>query len=630
MRLLRMAVLFLLPYSFFFLAVFLPIPVDIGTFFRYQLNLGILVLGLWLYMSLKLENFWGELISFTSTLVLFAFSLNGLWTSAASEMQVMGGIVFFSDAFRYYGDSLSLLSGNPFSNFSARHALAPGLITTLLSLTGHNLQIALAIQVAIIGGCIFLAGYEVKRHYGPLVAAIFLLLMFVFYRRFTGLIDSENLGVGLGAVGFALLLRTSAQRSAMAFFLGLFFTTLALIARPGAFLVLLCLLIAIVRTAKNFPNYRFISLIGLAAIGLGFLAQGFVNFATDRLQNPPDSNYAYTLYGIARGGMGWEQFLKDFPQYQTLPEPEIEQLVFHVAIDLLRQDPLPAVHAVFRSYASFISLNDESAYGWISGGDLTALNHPGPQNERLYQACRLLLWGMAALGLFYLWKRREKMSSQFILWMAVGLFFSAALIPPEDAGIMRVYAASIPILAFIPSVSCRLIHLNHGLITVDRVHSSVIPHPVLSGVGLGLAVLTILGPWFVQLTITKPVVTAPKCPPQTSPVVTTVAPGSYIRITDDPSVHTSVPIVSRDAFLTSLRQFPHYAIIAPLENLPENSLLLDALNLITNQPFWLVITNADPNIIGKQISGCGRWNPKMQASGLGFMYLDRDQIVSIQ
>ena len=84
----------------------------------------------------------------------------------------------------------------------------------------------------------FVAVREIQVTHGSEAAVFVLIILFLFYRHHSGTVMSENLGVPMGVLGFALLWRGTAQEKSVLFWLGLFVTALALNARAGAFFIL--------------------------------------------------------------------------------------------------------------------------------------------------------------------------------------------------------------------------------------------------------------------------------------------------------------------------------------------------------------------------------------------------------
>ena len=213
-------------------------PQEIGLAARYDLTNGlipVIALIVLLYPAYRLSGWTGTLASLSLTLILFALPLLALWNSGDSFDGAMGGLLPSTDASGYYWDARRVLEGDTFSTFSSRRPLFPGMLAALLGLTQQNLQVTLAVLVAINAiSCFFLAR-EIQRTHGTVTGLLVITILFLFYRGYAGIVFTENLGLAMGAVGFALLWRGASQRRVNHCLLGLFLLTLALNARAGAF-----------------------------------------------------------------------------------------------------------------------------------------------------------------------------------------------------------------------------------------------------------------------------------------------------------------------------------------------------------------------------------------------------------
>ena len=140
------------------------------------------------------------------------------------------------------------------------------------------------------------------------------MLQFVFFDFFIGKALTENLGLALGALGFALLwrgARLSQMRQSLG---GLFVLTLALNARAGAFFVLPMILLwgaYHYRQRKRF-SLRFL-FFGVGAILAGVLANLLLLQLIGANLDSAFSNYSTVLYGLAAGNKGWQQVYRDYP-----------------------------------------------------------------------------------------------------------------------------------------------------------------------------------------------------------------------------------------------------------------------------------------------------------------------------
>ena len=190
------------------------------------------------FLVFSIKGFPGKLLSFVLILSLFALGLSGLWASGQTEPQIIGGLLPNVDAAEYYNNALRLMNGSNFFDFSSRRPIFPSYLTTLLWLSQKNLQVTLGIMVFIASLCTFVALSFMRKRFNSLVSTIFLILVYLFYRRYGGLVMSENLGFPLGIMGFALLTESVFEDKKNLAYMALFLLSYALNVRAGAFFIL--------------------------------------------------------------------------------------------------------------------------------------------------------------------------------------------------------------------------------------------------------------------------------------------------------------------------------------------------------------------------------------------------------
>lgn len=452
-------------------ALNLNIPKEFGIQLRYGFFDTIIISAIISYMSLSYNGFKGLFLGLSTILVLFGLTLTTLWQNSLGEMHVLGGLVYFSDTFYLYSESMNLLDGGVFHSISARRPLFSSFLASLSLLTGRNLQLTLIVLVGINAiACFFLVN-EIKKTHGRISAVVTFVILFFFYRRFIGMTDTENMGFALGALGLAFLWRSSTSQHKRDVLMGIVLITLGLIARAGAFLILPSLLYWIACQSKNvWGNSKVLLTWCTLAIVLCFSVNWlFSKILTDQ-QGMLFSNYAQHLYGISVGGNGWEQIYKDYPYLAELPEAEGAIEMYKIAWKNFSNSPTLTFYAIANSWQDFISLKDESVFGFVSGGELVFHNQVDPSRRFEYLAVRILLYALSILGLTYCWRTRRNSQSLLVLFVFLGVTFSVPALPPKDAGLMRIYATTIPMIITIPMVGLFAI-TNHSCFSQESAES---------------------------------------------------------------------------------------------------------------------------------------------------------------
>ncbi len=253
-----------------------PIPLrPMALQVRYGFTLFAPIALLLFYFIFSIKGFAGRLLSFIAILSLFALGLSGLWASGQTEPQVIGGLLPNVDAAEYYYDALRLLNGSNFFDYSSRRPVFPSYLATLLWISGKNLQVTIGLMVLMAALCTWLAMTSLRKHFNPLVSAAFLILVYFYYRRYGGLVMSENLGFSLGLLSFALLISGSLEGKIKQILFSLFLLSYALNVRAGAFFILPLLIIGLIQLFEIKAFWKTIC-VAIAVIAAGFLINLFL------------------------------------------------------------------------------------------------------------------------------------------------------------------------------------------------------------------------------------------------------------------------------------------------------------------------------------------------------------------
>ncbi|MDZ4159551.1 MAG: hypothetical protein U1B80_07160, partial [Anaerolineaceae bacterium] len=264
------------------------------------------------FLAFSLPRKWGKAVAVVVIVSVYSLALLGVWASGFSDTYILSGLLPISDASGYYSNTLRFPLVGQFTEFASRRPLFNSLLTSISVLTNYNFVLIQSILVLIMGIACTYAALAVRDSYGSLPAALVAVLLLFYFRRFIGFFSSETLGLGLGASGFVFLWRSAVLRSHKYFFPGIFLCSLGLITRAGAFLVLPMLVL----WGAIFLGKRAKQRIWVAASGIIIIIAAFLmNTALYQLYGAPEaasfSNYAYSLYGLATGGLGWKQVLID-------------------------------------------------------------------------------------------------------------------------------------------------------------------------------------------------------------------------------------------------------------------------------------------------------------------------------
>lgn len=211
---------------------------------------------------------------------------------------------------------------------------------------------------------------------------------------------------------------------------------MALNARSGPFLVMPALLLWAARlpdtsTRRWNPRALGTALAGLAA---GFVFNGLVFRLHHGIRGAAQANFSYTLYGLARGGLGWERVYVEHPEVRAMTETARAEAVYRHAFTLLREHPADLLLGLFRNVERLVFAWTASATGGLAAG------HP------------VLQWALAlgaAAGVAAVLRGVSRRAPgdphvSLVALGAAGAFASAPVIYMD--GDERVFAAVVPLV----------------------------------------------------------------------------------------------------------------------------------------------------------------------------------------
>ena len=461
-------------------------------------------------------------ISLTLTLVLFSIPLIYKWQTAGFYGYLIGGLLPWSDAAGYYSGAHHLIYDGYLTTWATRRPLFGGFLAVLLSVTGNNLQVSLAILAILNGLAVFFASREIQKVYGPWIAATFLAICYWYYCTHAGITASEQLGLCLGSLGLAFFIHGTQHESIRKISFGLFLLTVALNARAGAFFILPVIILWLGINFNREIGWRKPIALGLAVVTLGMLANWFMVKMIGSPDVIPFSNYSYSLYGLASGNLGWSQVIRDHPDVK-------EEEVFELALEKIKDNPSLFAIGVLRSYRDYFT----TSYGPFSF--LGIVNDKGNLGN-------LLLIALTCVGLVIAFVKRRGAQYSLILMAFLGILLSVSLVPPRDANFMRIYAATIPFTAYIASIGLSVLEqlLKNVGLSVEMSENEQTGSNLLLPVSVILLVTCFMGPLIIKISRhPQQANTSASCPPAEEAIGFIVGNGSSIKLMTDDSLSES-------------------------------------------------------------------------------------------
>jgi len=557
----------------------IPTPRQFGLAFRYDFLPVIAPLVLLVFLVFQLSARVSRLLLFGVISAILVLPISGLWFSGQSEQYLLGGIIPFSDARSYFTDSRRLAEGSPFYTGASRRPLFTAMLTGIQWITGQNLYVSVAVLTVFLGLALYFAVEEFKGYEGPIAATALLIFLFCYSRLLLGKTLSEFAGLPLGCLALMLFLRGIKQKELKYFLAGLLMLSLGLNARAGAFIILpfIAIWVGWFFRKSKLLHWRSLILAFLAVI-VGFA----INTAAFRLyssaESVPFGNFSNTIYGLARGGLGWTQIFTDYPESWYMPAEEQANFTYTKTFELIKRKPQNLFKGIVSSYQTFFSLDDYyGSIGWFGGQGLVG------------NIARVAFYLLLIAGLFICIKNFKKPERSFHLFAFLGILLSIPFAPPIDSNRMRVYAATIPFFAVLPALG--LASLCQFIPWKIFKNKTVELQPLTPVKGLAIVILLLMTvipliPFKLTTHEAAPVV---NCSTGLKAVSFRVLPGNHLRIIDQDSASIdSVPLIREKSFDTRIHNLPNWETYPLFSEVKPGQVILVDIDLQTMNPMILI------------------------------------------
>lgn len=578
-----------LAYSLVFLIPKLPTSKIIGVFDLETVTL-LTACGIFYLLSIRPTPGF-QAFSFTTILITFTLPLLRIWQNATSGYFLLLGWLPWSDAKGYYSDANLLIDGRLFGAFSARRPLFPGFLTSILSLTGRDLQLVLIVMTLVAAVAVFWVARQVQNTISPLAGTGIIFLSWFYYRQTLGTTMTEQLGFPLGILAFGILLDGIQAKNKVRFAAGLSVLTFALLARAGAFFVLPSLfLFGLVFFKPEKNTSPRIGLLFFTAILIPFV----VNALLGRLVAPPDTiplgNFSYTLYGQVVGGQGWTQALIDYPELENLDEATRNQEIYRLALEKFRQHPDQLFKAVFKSWADFVIPSQFAAFSFLQS----------TTNNILNIIIQLLASLLSLAGIWICATRFREPVYGIALAGLAGIIVSIPFIPPQDASLMRVQASTMLWIFLLIGISLAEIDPLRKL-TVNRDATFFGPAAVFT---ISLLLLATVGPILVRFSSHNPLDNSITCQENQVAIRFKIQKNTHVTIQENPG--QNFHSIDLNLFKRSLTTFPgvYYEFSNMLTSFQPPFTLLYTQELSTGSNMWIVGPPTLSREEGKNIFAC--------------------------
>jgi hypothetical protein len=495
-----------------------------------------------------------------SAVILIGFSLafGELWRSGASTNELVSALLPISDARDYVFEADRIIDSHNLSPWGSRRPLASAFLASIFWIAGNNLRLAVTLLGLVSAASISFLLLQIRRQFGALGGAVSFLVLFFFYRRFLGSTLSETCGLACGALGLALLLDAFDRQKTFIMGLGLICLSTGLNARPGASLILPCLLLATIwRWRSNVGRAIRIAAGAACCIVFTSAANLGVFKAVGSEQGMLFSNLVYSVYGTIHGG-DWTLAYKEHPEIFILPEgysshperfvvPERKQSleVLKIVEADVRNHPSVIWKGAIRAWAAFL-MNRGGPFVYI----------PNWIVEKL-----MMFLGAAGLAAAVMQARSRSYSSVLVCG-AAGIALSLPFAPPWDSDSMRAYAATIPFFAAFCACGTSAIYLAIRRPPRAYLSSSQVEQPFRGApsrfavpAAFALMFLIYLLPFYIRFLTTNRAPMVLRRMDESADLTFTPRPGNMVRIISGTTAPTFLPNVRRDEFLARLGEY---------------------------------------------------------------------------
>ncbi len=500
--------------ALFWLVLLAGLPSSLTGFFHaYSLAAFVIVAAAYylVFRFLRKHAIWAGL---GLIMLLFGLTLSYQWTSGFTDNFIIGGLLPYKDAKNYYYAANLVLNGLPVVNAEqgSGRPLFPGLLSSLLLLTGQNLKITLGLLVQLTGVALYLSARSVHRSMGSLAAALYSALMYFYIQPFLGYALSEVPGFLLGCLAFVITWKAAASLDWKSLLLGLATLMVAVSTRAGAFFLFPVMILWAGWAWRKPGGYSWKA---AALVGTGLCCVYLIaNTLFPRLLGVPPGatfgNLAYAIYGQVNGGTGWHSAIADL----NTRDPS---RVYRAALDIFVRHPAGFFVGSFKAYRDFFL---PVGTGIFPFGQTA---HPNWADLLLWAAAVILLgWAIVRLT-----RRFRSNTASLLVAAFLGLLFSIPFLPPIDGG-SRFYAASMPFFLALPAVAAGQFATEaQSASSIEAADEDV---PLASLIAAVLLGMTLLVPLVTMHVSSRPAIVTPACPAGEEAFAIRTPPGSYIDL----------------------------------------------------------------------------------------------------
>lgn len=372
------------------------------------------------------------------------------WASGRTHPNAIGGLIASSDADGYFNCARQIIAGGPILPACAMRPYYMVSLAGLLGFAQGTAQWALLIQAFVVGTVGAFTARGIWRSHGAAAGLAAFAALFVFASQFSMTMLTENAGLVLGMLAFALLWRRPGSIAPGTFLVAMLALTVGLNARAGPFFVIpLLLLWSLLWTEGPLGRRAMRTLAGIAGVGLAVGVNAVLVGQLGGSAIGTHSNFAYVLYGVSVGGARYLQILTDHPELTGLGGDAFTREAYRLALNNILSQPHMLLIGYIRGGAHWLYELFRFIGWWplrtvfviLWGVGLFAVLWPWRNPCAWRRLMRVLVFGVAV-------------SSPFLTWYGGNRVF--AVTHPVDAALVGIGLAAL--LGFLSRVVGTVAH----------------------------------------------------------------------------------------------------------------------------------------------------------------------------
>lgn len=470
------------------------------------------------------------------------------WVAGKTHQNAVAGLLPWNDAALYLSCAREFVAGAVISPPCSMRPYYVVEFGALLALSGGNLQAAILLQAAVLGGAVGWFSYGVSRYAGIAAGMAVYAVLLIFCVEFALPVLTENAGLLLGLLAIGILLQRPASISPLHFLAVLLLLTLGLNARAGAMLVLPALLLWSAILSQGDRRQRTVrTLAGLCGIlvALALMAGLTQIVGGDAAQT--HSNFAFTLYAMGVNQMTYLQVYFDHPQITEAPN--ITKAIYDLFWENLKSHPELLVLGYLQGGARWV-------LGWF---EFVPIFH-----------LRAIFFVFAFIGLWSCLTAWRGEREQLLLVLYAAVAVSAPFLFPYGGS--RILATTFPVDALL--VGCGVAHLLRR--PVDAVGPDVNQRwPV--GIATAIALAPLLAtPLIRAAPVLSPVDAKIECPAgQQAFAVDLKNEAAVVTLGTRAEARLFPLVTNREDFVRKIHPATHR--LEELQTLPAGTSMVDAM-----------------------------------------------------